>query len=153
MLRALLHSVALSAALTVPAFAQGDTVSFSNLGTAGCGPTLAGTYENLGPGNGLRISLTVTTEQTDGYVVLFISDAAIIPGLPIDFVFGQNYGCNLYLAPVFSQAHQAHLNTYVWSRSLGGWWGTAYVQFAEVFLGSMLEVKTTNILEVYRPLM
>ncbi len=154
MIRTLVSSLALTAALCVPATAQANYVNFSDLGTTGCGPTLAGTYTTLGQGNGIQIDLTVTTEQDNAVVLIFIGDAAIIPGLPVDFVFGQNYGCLLYTDPVFTQSHQASAHTYDWSRSLGGWWGTAYVQFVEVFLDTAsLEVKTTNLLEVNRPLM
>ena len=149
----ILSTFALTAALAVPIAAQANTVSFSDLGTTGCGPTLVGSFYTIGQGNGLFIELTVTTEQVAPPVMLFISASPIVPGLPIDGIFGQNYGCVLNLNPVFSQAHQALGNTYVWNRSLGGWWGTAYVQFAEVFLDGGLEVKTTNLLEVTRPFM
>ncbi len=153
MFRTLLSTLALTAALSVPATAQANVVQFSDLGTSGCGPTLSGDYQTLGNGNGIRIDLTVTTEQSNGVVLLFIGDAPILPGLPIDPFFGQSYGCLLYTNPVFSQSHRAQGGVYVWSRSLGGWWGTAYVQFAEVFLGTSIEAKTTNLIEVHRPLM
>jgi len=151
MLRALLGSVVLAAVLSAPTTAQVNYVTFADLGTTGCGPTLAGTWESISVGNGIRINLTVTTEQEAPAVVLFLSAAPILPGLPIDYIFGQNYNCLLHIDPVFTQAHQALNYSYTWSKSLGAWWGSAYVQFVEVYFGPPLEVKLTNVLEVTRP--
>lgn len=152
MFRTLLRSAAVLTALSVPAFAQGNSVSFQSIGT-GCGPTLAGSFDTIGQGNGLRLDLEITTVNPNAIVGVLIGGPSPLQNpFPIDFIFGQSFGCTLGVDPIFAQTHQASGNTYRWSRSLGSWFGTATAQFVEsATVNGVIEVRTTNVIQLTRP--
>jgi hypothetical protein len=123
--------------LAVPAAAQFGPVTATPYGPS-CGPTLSADVSQTG--NTHRIAFTVSQAAPNSVVILWIGTDEY------DVLF-PDFGCTVLTSAVFIQNHRTDpTGSYVWARSLGDWFGTAYVQFANVTLSPMgdLQIATTN---------
>ncbi len=143
MMRNVLTTCLLAAAVSVPVAAQKQTCTVTSFGK-GCGPILTGSVTPTGNTN--RVTMTMTKAAPNARLLLMVGGATANIGLQP--FFGGPADCKLLLVPIFFQQHVTDSNgTYSSARSVGAFIGTAHAQFAELVVrpSGNVHFLTTNV--------